>query len=148
MDVQIIDNSLDIHINENVLDVVSIGTVIERKGQDHTDDTFIAGENINGHKVVYLKDGKIYTASNDNLECVNKIVGMSTTSALSGEQIIIKRKGIVPLNLWGLIPNSIYYLGINGNLTNVAPTSGAWAIMGVAIDANNFNLDKQITVKL
>lgn len=148
MDVQIIDNSLDIHINENVLDVVSIGTVIEKQGQDHTDDTFIAGENINGHKVVYLKNGKLYTASNDNLECINTIVGMSTSSALSGESIVIKIKGIVSLNLWGLIPNSIYYLGMNGNLTSIAPTSGAWAIMGVAIDANNFNLDKQITVKL
>ena len=148
MDVQIIDNSLDIHINENVLDVVSIGTVIEKQGRDYTDDTFIAGEALSGHKIVYLKDGKVFTASNDNLDCINSIVGITQNACLANEQIVIKRKGIVSLNLWGLIPNSIYYLGINGNLTNVAPTSGAWAIMGVAIDANNFNLDKQITVKL
>ena len=110
-------------------------TVVETDNYAYT-----AGEVLGGHKVVYLKNNKLYLASNTNLECLNKIVGITKNSAIENGEVMLSKSNIISLNGWGLVPNSLYYLGANGAITNVQPTIGIVQIIGIAKNENELEI--------
>ena len=109
-------------------------------------DTFVANENIGGHKAVYLNNGKISIASNDNTDCLNKVIGFTTHAGNIETSIKVKRFGIIELTGWGLTTNSIYYLGLNGNITATMPNNGIYQILGTAKSPNELEINIQIAI--
>lgn len=108
---------------------------------------YIAGEVLGGHKIVYLKDGKIYLASNTNLECFNRIVGITKHSAIKNGVIsIAKNNDTIALTGWGLVPNTLYYLGIDGAITYIQPTTGIVQFVGIAKNENELEINISLPI--
>ena len=105
----------------------------------------VAGENINGHKVIFIKDNKAYMASNDNLECLNAIVGLSVNAAIVGD--IVKVQTIGELEGFEFTKNGNKYLGLNGDLTETI--SGSFmCVVGTAISNTKLLINNQLlTIK-
>lgn len=104
-----------------------------------------AGEVINGHRLIYLKDGLAYKASNDNPECFNRLVGMSINAASLGDAVTVRTGKIVNQG-WGLSANAIYYLGLDGNITLTSPSTGIWQIVGYASDTETLIVNIEIGI--
>lgn len=109
-------------------------------------EAYTAGEILNGHRLVYLKDSKAYKASNDNPDCFNRIVGMTVNAALEDELVNVKQGKIVNPG-WALSPNTLYYLGIDGEITSVPPTSGILQAIGYSYDTDTMYINTNIAIR-
>lgn len=97
------------------------------------------GEIIGGQKVVYLDEGKIYIASNDNPDCRGKVIGVTSQAGVQEEFINVVTFGEV--NGFSELENEQYYLGLNGAITKVIPTTGFYQPIGNGMSANKFNVN-------
>ena len=104
-----------------------------------------AGEAINGHKVIYVKDNKAYMASNDNLECLNSIAGISINAVSENGLVRIQTTG--ELDGFSFAGNGTKYLGLNGNVSDTIFGS-VFCAVGVAISATKLLISNQLlTIK-
>ena len=88
----------------------------------------IAPVNLGGNRVV-MADGNY--ADNIDVATLNKAIGITKTSALSGAEVEIVT--VAELNGFsGLSINEIVYLASNGTVTQVLPVSGYIQQIGVA----------------
>lgn len=126
----------------NIITTLKIDRVVLReKIVIETDDyVYIAGEVLGGHKLVYLKDNKVYLASNDNLECFNKLIGISRNAANENGGLRVAKSNIMYLSGWGLEVDKLYYLGLNGAITSTQPTTGIVQIIGIAKSSNELEI--------
>lgn len=102
-----------------------------------------AGENIGTYKVVYSTGGLAYLADNSTSSHLGKIVGVTTESELSGEDITIQAYGPLEDATWTWSDGPIY-LGSNGALTQTAPTSGFVLEVGRALTLIKFLVNPKI----
>jgi len=113
-----------IEANETV--TVSVGSVISLNTSAATDFRKVvvveAGEVIGSNKVVYVSNNKIYKASNQNLGCLNKILGVTKQAGVIGDFIEVVVFG--ELNGFGGLENKIYYLGVDGDIIDYIVNSG------------------------
>jgi len=152
--IESIDNIISITSQDNITQVTSItntNVIQEREVVAITntitlDNNYTCGSNIGGHKVVYLNNDKIEYASNDNVNCLNKVIGLSIQAGNADTSIKVKRDGIIELTNWGLIPNSIYYLGLNGEITNIIPNTGIYQIIGIAKNSNQLEIKINVAI--
>lgn len=128
--------------SKSTIETLKIDRVLLReKTIIETDDyAYIAGEVLGGHKLVYLKNNKVFLASNDNIECFNRVVGISKNAAIENGEVRIAKNNIVFLSGWGLEPNQVYYLGLNGNLTSTQPNTGIVQTVGLAKNSNELEI--------
>lgn len=81
-------------------------------------DEYEASTNIQQYKLLTTtNDGKVVYASSDNQLNINKILGMSRNSALSGDNVLVTYYGKVENPLWNLNVNLDVFLGLNGDIT-------------------------------
>lgn len=100
---------------------------------------YIAGDTINGNRVVMLDNNTILHADPTDENNYNKIIGISINSGLVGDTIQVISLG--KLGSFGsLIPNDTYYLDINGLITNTIPTTGLLLEVGVALTTTILNV--------
>jgi hypothetical protein len=102
---------------------------------EDTDLICTAGEDLGGHKVVYLKNDKVYKADRNNIDCFNKVIGMTANAAVAGEDVVIKKGTRIELIGWELIENALYYLGADGGISD-SSTDGIFQIIGIAKNPN------------
>ena len=117
------------------------------KGESGKIETFICGENvgIGGHRVVYLDNANrlIKYASNDNLNSVKKIVGITTqASTFENEQNVITSGELSDPSFNFTNINEPIYLGTNGLITQNYP-SGTCIILGFALSLNKMYVNIQ-----
>jgi len=110
------------------------------------DVQLIAGETIGGHKIVYEKDKKAYIASNDNLECVGRIVGMTLNAAVQNEILNIRKVGNIQNQNWGLFSNYLYYLGTDGTI--ISSTGSGLFLQNLGYASNSENLEFNINIPI
>ena len=114
---------------------VSVGPVISLNTNAATDfkKTIVAeaGEIIGSNKVVYVSNNKIYKASNQNLGCLNKILGLTKQAGVTGDFIEVVIFG--ELNGFANLENKIYYLGVDGDLIDYIVNSGLKVEIGRGI---------------
>ena len=87
--------------------------------------------NLGGNRVVMI-DGNY--ADNTDVATLNKAIGLTKTSALSGAEVEL----VIVSELTGfstLTPNEIVYLSTNGTITQVLPVSGYIQQIGVAFSS-------------
>ena len=75
------------------------------------------------------------------------VLGITKTSALAGEVVEVQTSGFYTEPGWSFTLGPVY-VGLNGVLTQVAPTSGLLVIIGYAVTANKLFIDKQPAIFL
>ena len=94
---------------------------------------YAAGASISGHKVVRsLFGNKVIHADKNTLSDAVNILGISTNSAIVSDPVSVVTSGKIEEVTWSWIVDSPIYLGNNGTLTQIMPTTGFLLIMGVA----------------
>lgn len=101
-----------------------------------------SGEDIPAGKVVYLDtDAKIY-AANYNLpkDYRIRILGMSISKIKAAEFGLVKRSGLIKNPDWELAPGQVYYLGLDGDLSEDRPDEGLVLSIGVAFSFDSLSI--------
>jgi|SRR5271157_1834398 len=86
----------------------------------------VCGEDIGGNRVVIIDvDGKLYYADKDNLNHINKILGITTQAGMIGTTIQVQSisEMVEPSWNWDVTKPAVY-LGNNGLLTQTVPITG------------------------
>jgi hypothetical protein len=100
-----------------------------------------AGEDIGGHKIVYVESGKIYKASNLVLAQIGRVIGMTTEAIMTGSTGAVRLIGKLNNPGWGLTANKPYFLTTDGAMNENVPASGFIQQVGASIDTENFAID-------
>ena len=106
------------------------------------------GEDIVQYNIVVIIDNKVYKADKDNLNHLKLPKYIAMTSKFATEIVTIREEGLITNNLWSLSPNISQFLGNNGNITEIVPTTGFVQKIGVAINANILDLEIGQPIKL
>lgn len=101
---------------------------------------------ISGHRVVYSfsQTHATYADQSDYVQ-VRKILGITTGAA--ADDVVIQDKGILVEPGWAWVAGDIY-LGSNGQLTQVLPTSGFLFGVGVALSPTAMQLNFEFIAQL
>ena len=111
--------SVDIKQYDVVLDIVSGGIVPAA-----IDTTLVASTSLSALRCITTdSSGLAKYATPDSLANA-VVIGISTTSASTGQNITIKTSGQITDASWNWTKGAIY-LGANGSLTQTAPTGGS-----------------------
>ncbi len=91
-------------------------------------------EDIGSGKVVYIDtDGKIYPANHTlPADYRFRVLGMTISELNADEFGLVKRCGLIKNPDWELTAGQVYYLGLDGNITETLPTEGLLLSVGVA----------------
>jgi hypothetical protein len=109
--------------------------------------THEAGENLGGHRAVYIAgDGKAYLADHSTAHELQP-VGVTVGSASVGFIAQIQSEGELQEPSWAW-SNGPVYLGVNGLLTQVAPLTGSIFVIGVAAGPTRIRVSPQLIAKL
>lgn len=110
--------------------------------QDFTNTTaFVTSENINIHRLVAVNaDGTIRYASNDDLTTMNRVIGLSLQSVNMGGYCEVLRHGEVHDSSFNFSGTNLY-VGVNGMITTIPPTSGYLQVVGTVINATTIYID-------
>ncbi|MGA2433931.1 MAG: hypothetical protein ABSG25_01460 [Bryobacteraceae bacterium] len=91
----------------------------------------ITGEDIGGDRVVIIDiDGLLYYADQTNLYDIDKILGITTQAGIQGTMIKVQGSGEMVEPSWSWDMTLPIYLGVNGLLTQILPTSRFLLEMG------------------
>jgi hypothetical protein len=108
-----------------------------------------AGENLGGQRIVALgADGRAVYADYTNTAHASKVLGLTNSSVLENETVLILMAGEVSDSGWSWAPGVLLYLGANSLLTTNPPGSGFVKIMGATLAATKINLQSQPTIQL
>lgn len=94
-----------------------------------------AAENISGHKLVSVLDGKAYTASHATAD---NVVGIATSSTVMGSGAIILRYGLITENTWSFTEGPVF-MNNEGGLTQ-SPSGTVLFQVGTALSSNTLEL--------
>lgn len=83
-----------------------------------------AGEVISGHRVVIIRNDRVYYADHTNTETAFYVAGVSVNAAQVGDEVGIVLSGEVELSSWNWEVGKFLYVGANGHLTQTAPSTG------------------------
>lgn len=109
---------------------------------------FTAGENIGANMVVRLGiDGMAYLASASDITHINRIIGISSSDSLTGQDVIVTIKGTTN-NFTNLVQGREYWLGDNGSMSLTAPLTGFTQVVGIATSCEAFIVNPQIPLVL
>lgn len=88
--------------------------------------TYTAGLALSGHRIVLLDSSRnaIY-ADNETLAHANRILGLTKTAAVQGDQVEVIRDVELQEPSWNWTVGEPIYLGTNGTLIQSAPVSPA-----------------------
>lgn len=117
-------------------------------GTGDADETYIASIAISGHRIVALEEGELRYATNDSLDDAALTLGLSMNAAVMGDDVTVRRAGVVVNGGWSWVAGLPVWLGTNGHMTQTPPTSPAVfsLIVGqaVASDALNVRIDAAV----
>jgi hypothetical protein len=106
------------------------------------------GEVIDVKDICVVIDNKVYKANKDITTHINKTKFIATTSATLGGIVEIQSGGILDIVGWGLTANLSYFLGVNGAILTVPPTSGFSQKVGYSITSDKFVFDVNQAIKI
>ncbi len=110
---------------------------------------YLAGEPLGGDRVVIVgDDGKLYYADNTNLSHLFRILGITTGAADLNAQANVRTGGIMNEPTWDWDLYQFIYLGTNGLLTQIVPTTGFLIVIGYPISSTKIMVDIKIPLVL
>ena len=133
-----------IEIEKKILSLDLPNRVIINNGSQNQANTdaivrsYEAASPINVNRaLVLLSDGRVAHADKDNPAHNLDVVGVSRTSGTTGQSVEVVEYGLLTGATFGAISEN-FFLGNNGQLTSVAPSSGNWLNVGMQISASEF----------
>ncbi|MFV8336428.1 hypothetical protein ACNQF7_10135 [Flavobacterium sp. RSP29] len=139
-------NHFNVSISQNVTRTVTTITQLGERGlrgiqgDSGNVSKYIAGEILGGQRAVMLQDGKAFYYDPSDENNAGKLIGITNQAALEGEEIEVVGFGVIT-NMGNLIPNQIYYAGLNGDISINPMAIGICQRIGIAIDANNLKIE-------
>lgn len=99
---------------------------------------FLADGAIGGHRVMSpTTGGRVGYASSSNVADANTVLGISRGAALDGAILQVQNGGLMTESSWSWTVDQPIFCGVNGVLTQTAPTVGFQLIVGVATSATS-----------
>ena len=110
----------------------------------------ICAENVGGHRMVTVdENGEILHADSDLILDGKQTIGMTLQAALAGSECEIAITGDeVTEPSWNWITTSSIYLGDDGVLTQIAPTSGFVLIVAVPLTSTSIRVRIEMPIFL
>ena len=102
--------------------------------------TYTSGMDIVVNRLVYVKNGLAYHADNSTFDTASHVVGLATQSVSSGGSLQVLAFGDRTDVSWTFTGNEQLWLGSNGQLLTMAPTSGILVQVGVVTSSTSINL--------
>lgn len=99
-------------------------------------------EDISGHVIVIAQTGGVEIADPNDSSHMGKVVGITTHAATSGNTIEVKTDGLMDSVTWSWTPGELY-LGTSGSITQTAPTTGVFLVIGIAISSTQIKIEIQ-----
>lgn len=99
-----------------------------------------AGETISALRVVYELHGQVFLLDQADATHIDLLLGIAITSGDVGDTIIVQRAGTLDDANWTWTADPVY-LGSNGMITQVAPTTGFRVRLGASPMPTRINLD-------
>lgn len=104
--------------------------------------TYLADGPLSGHRVVRpTTAGAVGYASSAIAMDANSALGITVGAALSGASIDVQAAGEMTEASWSWLPGLPVFLGLNGLLTQVPPSSGFQLVVGVAVTATKLAIN-------
>lgn len=109
---------------------------------------YLAGESLSGHRAVYISAANqaMYASKDD--DTADAVFGITTSAASLASAVEIRYIGVITEPSWNWTVKEPIYLGANGILTQVAPTSGALVELGIALTATSMSVRIQEAIWL
>lgn len=107
-----------------------------------------AGENLSGHRAVYLSQGSFFYADKDSEEKMMSVAGVTTGAVLSGGNIQAISLGVISEPSWTWTYPAPVFIGNNGQLVQARPTVGFLVQIGSAFSPDSILVKIGRTIKL
>lgn len=108
-----------------------------------------AGQTLSAQRIVIMdSDGKLYYGDKDTVSTAKKTLGLTLHSGNLDEDIRVLLSGRISDPSFSFTLGMSIYLGNNGLLTQIYPTSGYVLKLGIPVDANTFILKIDIPIIL
>jgi hypothetical protein len=108
-----------------------------------------AGENIEQLKMIRFQDAEtvVYAKSNSTL-IEARPVGITLTSTLAGGKVKVLVLGLIENPAFNYTAGTLLFLGQNGSITNIVPTSGYSVVIGEVLAPGVINLSIRTPIRL
>jgi hypothetical protein len=114
---------------------------------DKTISSFIAGIDISGHTIVSRSVDTVIPSDPADSTSVHNIVGITNQASVTGSPIDIVTSGMIHDDSWSLLDGPVF-LGVNGILTQSAPTSGYLVVIGYSASSKDIRLNIGQPIKI
>lgn len=103
---------------------------------------YTAGATLSGHRVVKMGgDGRVVYADQSTLYDADILLGVTLNAANEDDPVVVHLFGEAEEVSWSWTIHGSIYLGVNGLLTQTAPTSGALVRVGHATGTDSMFVD-------
>lgn len=118
-------------------------------GVDNRFVSHVAASALSGNRAVCLDNsGELIYADHATLAHKSKVLGLTTGAISGGATGTVQVAGVMTEAGWAWTPGAAIYLGVNGALTETAPTTGFVLVIGFAETATAIFIDiKEPTVR-
>ena len=111
--------------------------------------SFIAASNLSAYRSVIIDDNsKVAYADSSQMGHINRILGITTRSCLSGHVAAVVTGGVVNNSGWSWTIGNPIFLSSSGALTQTPPTTGFLQIMGFPLSTTSIYLQPQEAIVL
>jgi hypothetical protein len=149
-DVTIIDSSgetLAVENLEEILDFTFTEVQISPSDNVQLVKNYTAGEDIGGHRVVFMENGQWFYASDFSKLHIGSRVGITTGSAITGDPVNVQTFGHLTEGSWNFLVDKPIFLGDNGLITQSKPTV-VLLTLGSVLTANTIYINIGQLIKL
>lgn len=102
----------------------------------------VAGSIIHGQRVVRIDGALAFHPSVHTPAHAGQIVGVATHSAIAGESVLIRTKGLIQHNGWSF-GSDVVFVGDAGHITQSPDTTGWILVIGRTISADTIDVDPE-----
>lgn len=119
------------------VELVALGPFVYAGGGSVQTVTGNAGENVSALRVVQSDGSDLFYADSSTPGHASRIVGVSITSATTGNSLTVQTSGLLSDPSFSFSPGAVY-VGSNGVLTSTPPSSGFLCIVGTSVTPTSF----------
>lgn len=128
------DQTLTLHVDGVSL---QIGQEFYTKGVNKTGSTIVDGTPISSDGAQGNRP-KILVSSNDDFDLIATYIGLSTEDILNNEEGFVTIFGAVRgIDTSAYAEGAPVYLGVNGTLTPIRPSTGSIIVVGIAVNSTS-----------
>ncbi len=104
-----------------------------------TSTEYVAGTVLGGHRIVFAEGTQVQYVDSADISQVERVVGITLHAAEEGAPVLVQRHSEITELTWQWEPGPVY-LGSNGLLTQVVPSTGVFLQVGIALSATVLDL--------